>query len=155
MSQQMAPASGMGQGQMMAPAQTMPQMMGATGQMMPHMVRQMMGPTQMMLIMPGGPPGSALQLLLSNMLKMSLALRRIYGITKPLPPMEEPCPCDADCCASPMAPRRILPVLSIPMTLHRGCCGCVECPASLSPMINGMLQAAKLLGSKAPPADAK
>jgi hypothetical protein len=88
-------------------------------------------------------PGSPVQALLSNMARMALALRRINGINQRLPPMEEPCPCDAECCSLPMEPRRILPVLNIPMTMHPGCCGCVECPLSLSPVIGGMLQVAR------------
>lgn len=138
-----------GAGQMMGKAG---QSMGGAGQMTGG-ASQMMGAPPMMPQIPPGPPGSPVQQLLSNMAKMALALRRMYGVRQPLPPMEEPCPCDADCCQRPADPRRILPVLFIPMTQHQGCCGCVECPASLSPVINGMIEAAKMAASRQPPVD--
>ncbi|XP_045163722.2 uncharacterized protein LOC123528044 isoform X2 [Mercenaria mercenaria] len=133
------------------------QAMGGTGQAMGGAGQMAGGAGQMTggagQMMPPTPPGSPLQNLLSNMARMALALRQMYGLNQPLPPMEEPCPCDADCCVRPTDPRRVLPVLSIPMTLHRGCCGCVECPASLSPVISGMIQVAKMAASRQPPRD--
>lgn len=172
--------SGMGMGmpgmkpgqmpQMMAPSQMMPPMSGASPmmqgmmpgmqpEMMPmagSMMAQMMPTSQMMpgMGMAGGAPSSPIQQLLSNMVQMVTSLRQMHGFNMPMPPMEEPCPCDAECCKLPTEPRRLLPVLEIPMVMHRGCCGCVDCPNSLSPLINGMVQAAQMAtAQQGPPPD--
>ncbi|KAL4220956.1 hypothetical protein ACF0H5_019222 [Mactra antiquata] len=100
-------------------------------------------PGQMPQTPPMQTPGSALQQLLTNMLNMALSLRRMYGMNIPTPLMEEPCPCGADCCSMPMEPRRVLPVFNIPMTMHRGCCGCIDCPISLSHLVTNMVQNAQ------------
>lgn len=99
----------------------------------------------MMVPSASGAPGSAIQRLLSSMTQTAMNIRRYYNINSPLPNMEEPCPCDADCCSTPMDPRRLLPVMHMPMTSHQGCCGCVDCPVSLSPMVASMLRGAAMM----------
>ena len=105
-------------------------------------------------------PGSGIQRLLTTMTQRALSLRQYYNINSPLPPMEEPCPCDAECCSLPMEPRRLIPVMNVPMTAHQGCCGCVDCPYSLSPMVTSLLQASAMMSTQqrsmaTPPIDAK
>ena len=115
------------------------------GMMMPGMTA--MQPEGAMTGMPMGAPGSGLQRLLTNMFRVALRMRQFFRSTAPLPMMEEPCPCDADCCSRPMEARRVLPVFELPMTTHVGCCGCVECPLSLSPMVANMISSAQEMSS--------
>lgn len=114
----------------------------------------MMSAPVMMVPPDSGAAGSSIQRLLTSMTQTTLNIRRFYNINTPLPPMEEPCPCDADCCSRPMEPRRLLPVLNLPMTMHQGCCGCVDCPVSLSPMVASVVQRSNMMSmmSQAGPA---
>ncbi|XP_052286008.1 uncharacterized protein LOC127881874 isoform X2 [Dreissena polymorpha] len=123
-----------GNGGVMTPLNMMtsPNMMSPPNMMMSPRITM---PPPMM-----GAPGSGIERLLNNMFQVALNLRRTFRPTDPLPPMEEPCPCDGECCATPAEPRRVLPVFNIPMTMHPGCCGCVECPLALSPDVALMLQ---------------
>lgn len=112
----------------------------------PRVMAPVQAATRMMMVpSANGAPGSTIQRLLSSMAQTAMNLRRYYNINSPLPNMEEPCPCDADCCSRPVEPRRLLPVMHMPMTSHQGCCGCVDCPVSLSPMVASMLRGAAMV----------
>ena len=123
-------------GQMPAMSRPMPMSMPRSPMMMMMVPR-----SPMSMLFQGG-----IQQLLNNMLRMALTFRRMTGNRSPLPMMEEPCPCDVECCTRPMEPRRLIPILELPMTMHPGCCGCVDCPLSLSPAVSNLVLMARMAG---------
>ena len=111
------------------------------------MGNRMMGGSGVMMTPSGTMPGSAtmpgqtgalpggIVAQTSRMMPMT-TMRFMVGSPSMAPPgFEEPCKCEVECCQMPMEPRRPLPILHLPMVLHYGCCGCVDCPASLNPFI--------------------
>ncbi|KAK3603468.1 hypothetical protein CHS0354_030308 [Potamilus streckersoni] len=129
------------------PMMSMPQpvtgMMGQPMEMMSERAMGMMGPMPVSMM---GPLMEPMPRPMPPMTVMGILTAMMGAIPPPMmpggqsiPPPEEPCPCAVQCCSMPMEPQRQLPILHLPNVNHVGCCGCINCPASLLPAVAQML----------------